>query len=228
MDYQHYKIVAELFRYPDDEFVPRVVKCQELLESLYPESGKTLKSFTQHICTLSQDELEELFTKTFDVQPICYLDLGYVIFGEDYKRGTFLRHMQEEQKMLGNDCSPELPDHLSHVLTMLTMHPDQMFIDELVAQAVVPGVKKMIHEFNTARIELKIKVMKKLHNALIQEEANIGNVYVHAFEALLQVLEKDFAEAIVIYAPEIDEVSTTFLHSRNNSVNQLVNNIKMD
>jgi hypothetical protein len=86
----------------------------------------------------------------------------------------------------------------------------------------------MIHEFNTARIELKIKVMKKLHNALIQEEANIGNVYVHAFEALLQVLEKDFAEAIVIYAPEIDEVSTTFLHSRNNSVNQLVNNIKMD
>jgi nitrate reductase assembly molybdenum cofactor insertion protein NarJ len=228
MNYDHYRILAELFLYPTEDFIQRVDECQEVLNQKYPDSGKTLEPFTQYLRNLSQDELEELFTKTFDVQPICYLDLGYVIFGEDYKRGTFLRHMQEEQKMLGNDCSPELPDHLSHVLTMLTMHTDQMFIDELVAQAIVPGVKKMIHEFNTSRIELKIKVMKKLHNALIQEEANIGNVYVHAFEALLQVLEKDFAEAIVLYAPEIDEVSTTFLHSRNNSVNQLVNNIKMD
>ncbi len=227
MNYQHYKILANLFRYPDADFVPRIVKCQELLNTHYPDAGKILNPFTLYLSALNIEETEELFTKTFDVQPICYLDLGYVIFGEDYKRGTFLRHMQEEQKMLGNDCSPELPDHLSHVLTMITLHDDQLFIDELVAQALVPGVKKMIHEFNTARVELKLKVMRKLHRAIIQEENNIGNVYVHAFEALLNVLELDFANAIAAYTPVVDDVSSTFLN-RENSVHQLVSNIKMD
>ena len=227
MNLQHYKILAELFRYPDAGFVPRVVKCQELLNTDYPEAGKILNPFTLYLSALSIEETEELFTKTFDVQPICYLDLGYVIFGEDYKRGTFLRHMQEEQKMLNNDCSPELPDHLSHVLVLMTLHTDPVFIDELVAQVVVPAVKKMIHEFNTARVELKLKVMRKLYKAIIQEEVNIGNVYVHAFEALLKVLEQDFAAAIAAYAPIEDDMSSAFLN-RENSVNQLVNNIKMD
>jgi len=224
---QHYKILAELFRYPDADFVPRVVKCQELLDRDYPEAGKALLSFTQYINALSIDEREELFTKTFDVQPICYLDLGYVIFGEDYKRGTFLLHMQEEQRNIGNVCEPELPDHLYHVLHLLTMHPDADFVDELVGKIVVPGVKKMIHEFNTARVELKLKVMRKLHNAIIQEDQNIGNVYVHAFEALLLVLQKDFFAAIALHEPRIIEESSSFF-SRQNSVNQLVNNLKMD
>jgi nitrate reductase assembly molybdenum cofactor insertion protein NarJ len=56
----------------------------------------------------TEDEYEELYTKTFDVQPICYLDLGYVIFGEDYKRGAFLLHMQEEQQKVNNDCGTDL------------------------------------------------------------------------------------------------------------------------
>jgi hypothetical protein len=31
-----------------------------------------------------------LFTRSFDVQAVTTLDLGYIVFGEDYKRGELL------------------------------------------------------------------------------------------------------------------------------------------
>lgn len=219
---------AGLFRYPTGGFINTILDCQETLESGYPLAAAQLRPFTDHFLTLSQDKMEELFTKTFDVQPICYLDLGYVIFGEDYKRGTFLLHMQQEQKRIERDCSPELPDHLSEVLYLMTVHPDSDFVSELAAKIMVPGIKKMIQEFDSAKIELKMLVIKKLHKAIIQEELNSGNVYKNALLALLNVLETDFAEAIAYYNPKEENLVNDSFFSKSNSVNQLVNTYKID
>lgn len=223
-----YHLLAELFRYPGPDSAKFAMECQESLDKYYPEAGKLLEPFTKHFISLNEDQREELFTKTFDVQPICYLDLGYVIFGEDYKRGTFLQKMQEEQRLIGRDCSPELPDHLYHVLYLMTAHPNAEFVGELAAKIMVPGVKKMIQEFDTARIELKMKVIKKLHNALIDESMNSGNVFVHAFYALQNVFESDFAEAIEAYNPKEENLVNDSFFNKSNSVNQLVNNYKID
>lgn len=223
-----YTVIAELFRYPESNSPEKVLACQELLESVYPEAAAILEPFTRHFISLDQDRREELFTKTFDVQPICYLDLGYVIFGEDYKRGTFLQNMKEEQRRVGRDCSPELPDHLFHVLCLMTIHPDKNFVDELAAKIMVPGVKKMIQEFDQAKIALKMKVIRKLHHALIEEELNKGNVYELAFSALLYVMEQDFKEAIANYNPKKENLINESFFNKNNSVNQLVNNYKID
>jgi nitrate reductase assembly molybdenum cofactor insertion protein NarJ len=223
-----YLQLAELFRYPESDSPVKALACQELLESEYPEAAAILEPFTKHFISLAEDKREELFTKTFDVQPICYLDLGYVIFGEDYKRGSFLLNMQNEQKRIGRDCSPELPDHLYHVLNLLTIHPDKEFVNELAAKILVPGTKIMIKEFDAAKLELKMKVIKKLHNAIIDEDLNAGNVYKYAFQALLYVLEQDFKEAIALYNPQEENLVNEAFFSKNNSVNQLVNNYKID
>ena len=228
IDNNQYQALAELFKYPDSDFNNKVLECQNVLNTHYPEQAKILQVFTDYVLPLDQDKKEELFTKTFDVQPICYLDLGYVIFGEDYKRGSFLLHMQQEQSRINHDCSPELPDHLSHVLYLMTVHPDKEFVNELVAKILVPGVKKMIQEFDIAKIELKMKVIKRLHNALIAEELNNGNVYNNAFIALLNVLEADFSDAISKYNPKEENLVSDSFFNKSNSVNQLVNNYKID
>ena len=62
---------------------------------------------------------QEYYISTFDVQAICFLDIGYVLFGEDYKRGIFLVNIKKEQIKAGNDCGSELPDHLPNILTLL-------------------------------------------------------------------------------------------------------------
>ena len=46
---------------------------------------------------------EEIYTRTFDVQAITTLDVGYVLFGDDYKRGELLVNLNNEHTKAGND-----------------------------------------------------------------------------------------------------------------------------
>lgn len=231
--YHHYLIFADLFRYPDELFPELVGRCIAMLREKYPDVVHEMEVFQEYVNTHTRDEREELFTKTFDVQPICYLDLGYVIWGEDYKRGAFLLHMQQEQEAAGNDCGTELPDNISNMLTLFTKTENQVLLDELAVKILIPGVKKMIAEFEQAKVDLKIKVLRKLHNAIIQEELNSGNVYRRVFETLLHILKKDFEHV------HFQEAEDTIInkqhhqsffgkHSVNIEVNNIVNNYKLD
>lgn len=228
-----YLLFADLFRYPGEQFPQLVKACRTALESDHPEAAEEMRVFEDYISSLTRDGVEELYTKTFDVQPICYLDLGYVIFGEDYKRGAFLLHMKEEQRLAGNDCGTDLPDHLSNILVWITRTHNRALINELIAKILIPGVEKMISEFVNARVDLKLKVLRKLHRAIIQEELNHGNVYRNALAALLLVLKKDLGTEVVetVAAPGFDQVhhQTFFGKSHLNAeINNVVNNYKLD
>lgn len=230
---EHYILLSELHKYPDEGYKAKVQACQLMLEQKYPDAAAEMKPFTEYISNCTLDQQQELFTKTFDVQPICYLDLGYVIFGEDYKRGTFLVNMQKEQSLIGNDCGTELSDHIGNILTFMAKSDNTDFKTELVYRIVIPALEKMIAEFESARVALKLKVLKKLHRAIIQEELNQGNVYKNSFAALKMVIEKDF-ENLELPAVE-DAIKDPTYHrtffkrnSVNQEVNQIFNNYKLD
>ncbi len=191
---EHYTLMSTLFKYPTEGFMKDVKENLTFLKSNYPEAANALQVFSEYMAHCTLDEQQELFTKTFDVQPICYLDLGYVMFGEDYKRGAFLLNMQTEQLKIGNNCGTDLPDNLCNVLTLMTISTDKDFVADLTWRITIPCVKKMIAEFAMARVDMKMKVLRKMHRAIIQEELNHGNVYKNCFAALLEVLIKDFGE----------------------------------
>jgi nitrate reductase assembly molybdenum cofactor insertion protein NarJ len=241
--YRHYAILADMFRYPEENFLLVLDNCMELLHIDYPEAATELQPFFDYTKSRTIIEWEELYTKTFDVQPICYLDLGYVMFGEDYKRGAFLVQMQVEQRKANNDCGADLADNLCNALTLLHKTDEQDFIDELAVKILKPAVKKMIQEFSQARVELKNQALKKLHKAIIQEELNVGNVYQNMFSALLNVLEKDFTHK---YEAVPENITANIQHhqcffakscfggaapkemTNNAELNTLINNYKMD
>ena len=231
--YNHYIDFADLLRYPGKDYLEKVNKCYAMLQDKYPEVAVELKPFVDFMRTCPEDRMEELFTRTFDVQPICYLDLGYVIFGEDYKRGAFLLHMQAEQLLAENDCGTDLSDNICNILTLYTKTNNQELLNELAVKIMIPGVEKMIGEFKQARVDLKMKILKKLHRAIIQEELNHGNVYRNVLSALMLVFQKDFAN--VSYKEVLDPVVDIQHHksffgkqSVNIEVNKLVSNNKLD
>jgi nitrate reductase assembly molybdenum cofactor insertion protein NarJ len=230
---EHYLLFANLLKYPGEDQPDHTAACQVMLEKNYPGAAAVMQPFTDYIRAHSLDERQELFTKTFDVQPICYLDLGYVIFGEDYKRGAFLLHMQEEQLKAENDCGTDLPDNICNMLTLFNKTDNLQLIDELAVKILIPGVQKMIGEFAQARIDLKVNVLKKMHRAIIQEDLNRRNVYKHVLEALFLVLKQDFGHVSFERSgtPDIDiQHHKSFFgkHSVNIEVNTLVNNYKLD
>ena len=228
--YSHYQILADLFRYPGEKFPEQLDACEHVLAESYPLAAAELQPFIAYMKKANEDQREELYTKTFDVQPICYLDLGYVIFGEDYKRGAFLLHMQGEQQAIENDCGSDLPDNLCNMLVLFSMSKDQALLNDLAVNIMIPGLVKMIGEFESGRIELKQKVLRKLHSALIAEELNTGNVYRNAISALLMVFNSDFADIPTIQSKEESYygVSGTDSFFRKRGAAEIENNFKLD
>lgn len=207
---EHYSLFAHLFRYPEVDFMLHLIEIQDFLDETYPEAGNELRPFFKYMSNCPLDNKQELFTKTFDVQPICYLDLGYVMFGEDYKRGAFLLNMKGEQQKIDNDCGTDLPDNICNVLDLMTISKDDIFLKDLIHNIFIPCVNMMIGEFNSARVDLKMKVLRKMHRAIIQEELNHGNVYKNCLTALLHVLIEDFGEKEI--HPEDENVLTSAHH----------------
>lgn len=190
--YNHYSILAAIFRYPDNGYKEHVVECMSLLNEHNPSAAKEMLRFAEFVKNEPLYKIEEVFNKTFHIQAICYLDLGYVLFGEDYKRGEFLVKMKNEQRLVNNDCGDELSDNLTNVLTLMTLIDDQEFLNEFSVRILIPAIEKMLSEFEASRMALKEKILKKKHKVLIQEGLPNKNIYQHALQALLMVVQKDF------------------------------------
>jgi nitrate reductase assembly molybdenum cofactor insertion protein NarJ len=205
-DKTQYHLFSELFRYPVTGYQNRVNQCMSLLQTEYPDAANEMQRFVDYINSESLENIEEIFGKTFHIQAICYLDIGYVIFGEDYKRGEFLVHMKQEQQKAKNDCGEELADNLANVLELMTKTEDLDFLEELAVKVLIPALNNMLKEFDLARMELKNKILKKKHRVLIQQDIPYGNIYFNALKALLLVLEKDFQDVKF----EVDEIVTAF------------------
>jgi len=176
--FNHYKIIADVFRYPDKDLKNWMSDFLNLTEEQFPEQ---LEKVSQAINAFNQMTIlqqQEYYLKTFDVKAICYLDIGYVLFGEDYKRAQLLVNLQSEHKTAGIDCGSELGDHLPNVLELLSKTTDQAFAEELGYIITTPAVRFMVTKFN-----------------------NINNYYKDLLEVLLIFLQSDFkGEQLAEYA----------------------------
>lgn len=188
----HYNKLANLFSYPDESYIKKVKECGEMLKEKYPVAYVELLPFIEFVKTKNTYEIEEVFGKTFHIQAICFLDLGYVLFAEDYKRGEFLVRMKEEQRKADNDCGSELADNLPNVLTLMAIMENKEFLNEFAIRVVKPALEKMLAEFDQARMELKDKVRKKKQKVIIMEGMQNKSIYRYAIQALLYVVQEDF------------------------------------
>jgi len=131
--------VAALFTYPRTDYANAAKNAVACSGSAAP----ALLEFAQEIRRMSLSGLQELYTTTFDLSPVCALDLGWHLFGEDYKRGLFLARMRRELLLHGIPETVELPDHLSYALLLLArMGPTQA--EEFAAVIVGPAVERML------------------------------------------------------------------------------------
>lgn len=188
----HYYHLANLFRYPDESYKTNTVRCAQVLRADYPETFAVALPFFQFVDAHELPRVEEVFAKTFHIQAICFLDIGYVLFAEDYKRGEFLVKMKDEQRRAGNDCGYELADNLPNVLTLMAKMEDQAFLAEFAVRVMQPALRMMLAEFDQARMELKDKVRRKKQKVILMEDMDNKNSYQHAIQALLSVVTEDF------------------------------------
>jgi len=158
-----YTHIAQLFTYPNNDFCSVTSLLMTEFQQYGDQAVEEFVPVALHFTSNPISELQEYYIRTFDVNAACYLDIGYVLFGEESKRGQFLLNMKSEQLKAGNNCGTEFADHLPNVLNLLPKLTDLMFREELVVSMLLPALKHMLENFrteeNSYRGLLKLLVM---------------------------------------------------------------------
>ena len=188
----HYNGLADLFSYPDAGFAQKVQKVQAFLDEACGEAAENLREFTNFVSQASLLELEEVYTRSFDVQAVTTLDIGYVMWGDDYKRGELLVKLNGEHKEAGVDCGNELPDHLPNVLRLLDAMQKPELRDELVRMIVAPALRRIIGEFDSDRVKKKNMTYVTQYKTLIDRSERYAEIYEKPLRALYTLLKRDF------------------------------------
>jgi nitrate reductase delta subunit len=137
-----YGRLAVLFSYPADGYGLNAADALGASDSVSVEAAAVFREFRAGIAGLSTEELQELFTRTFDLNPMCTLEIGWQLYGEDYQRGEFLVKMRQQLREYDLAESGELPDHLSHAL-MLLGKLDAEDAAEFASCYLLPALDKM-------------------------------------------------------------------------------------
>jgi len=138
--------VAGLLRYPTEGFESRFDKALAAVEAVDLEFAESFAPLARRVGELTSTEMEELYTRTFDINPLCTLEIGWQLYGEDYNRGALLVRMRSMMRSVGVVETTELPDHLVHVLPVLG-RVDEDMARELAGGFVLPALRKMLDAF---------------------------------------------------------------------------------
>jgi nitrate reductase delta subunit len=104
-------VMAALLHYPTPGF-------RALVDYAAAESDD-VQAFRDETAGVTTDGLQELYTTTFDLNPMATLEVGWHVWGEQYERGRFLAELRELEARHGIDSVSELPDHLTVLLPLL-------------------------------------------------------------------------------------------------------------
>lgn len=146
-DAKTYELLADALSYPGEFYGEILRSTSEQLKGSSPEIEAAFDRFARELGTKTLEELEEIYTGTFDIQALCYLEIGYVLFGEDYKRGAFLVELNRLHREHSHSTEGELADYLPAVLRLLTKMKDAGERRALMDEAVLPALDKMLGYF---------------------------------------------------------------------------------
>jgi len=137
-----YDSLGGLLQYPQPGFHEFLQVCRQEMQLAESVGCDKLQKFVDAVAGKDIEELEELFTRTFDINTKCALEVGWQLYAENYERGAFIVEMRQTLRRLDIAETSELPDHLSQVLRAL----GRMDTEEAGAFArgyVIPAMDKM-------------------------------------------------------------------------------------
>ncbi|MCU0543957.1 MAG: molecular chaperone TorD family protein [Oscillatoriaceae cyanobacterium Prado104] len=146
---QTYQLFAALFTYPSPQLPAQISECHRQLQADHPEAAELINQFQAFANSTSISHLEEIYTSTFDINPVCFPYPGFHLFGENFNRADFLVKLQQRYQEHGFIApANELADHLSVILQFLsTLNSDAVLAQELIEDCLLPALKKMNEGF---------------------------------------------------------------------------------
>lgn len=138
------ELFADILDYPAPGLAEKATECEALLRARAPAAASLLVGFRRFAEATPLGHAEEIYSGFFDLNPVCHPYVGYQIFGENYKRSSFLlelkQHYDAEAFQPGTS---DMADRLSIVLRFLARSHRGSGTDDLVREGLLPALERM-------------------------------------------------------------------------------------
>ncbi|HSQ19014.1 MAG TPA: nitrate reductase molybdenum cofactor assembly chaperone, partial [Blastocatellia bacterium] len=187
--------LADLLDYPVADWQARCDECKELLTAESESFMSQFSLFASETERLSLSDLQELYTRTFDLSPVCALDIGYHLFGENYKRGVFLANLRKTEAPFDLGQEHQLPDYLPVLLRLLTKLDDEELRSALIVDCMIPALEKMLKTLSEGEnpyrhlIEL-VRLVLQSDPGVALQESHVRRVRARASLPVFQPAER--------------------------------------
>jgi nitrate reductase delta subunit len=137
-------LFADILDYPAPGLASKAAECAALIGAAQPEAAAMLDCFRGFAEETPLGKMQEFYSGFFDLNSICHPYVGYQLFGENYKRSTFLVGLKKAYREEGfvADAS-EIPDRLSIVLRFAAHSKVAEDVDELLGRGLLPALDRM-------------------------------------------------------------------------------------
>lgn len=143
--------LAELFAYPQEGYFAKIEQCERLLAADCPRAASYIRQFRTEAEGHSVEELEELYTRTFDIAPLCVPYVTSYIWGdESFERGKLMSALAEAYARLGFDAQGELPDHIGVLLRFMS-RLDEGETGDLIEYCLRAPLDEMVGRLESAQ-----------------------------------------------------------------------------
>lgn len=169
-----YSLLAALIEYPGEDYKLKVDECIKTLESSqrYAEAIEEMRHFQQELAEVSLDDIQGIFSYTFELTSDFTLDMGYHLY-DGFKRTNKLATIKGMYRAQGfpiDELSKgELPDHLPIILKFIAFSKDEELKKDFLESFVVLAMEKLQKNF----------------------ERNKINIYFHLVNAIYKIIERD-------------------------------------
>ncbi len=138
-----YELFADILGYPTSGVRAETERVISLLAPISEDALGSMEKFLSIAEEMPLSRLEEVYTRTFDLQAVCVPYVGCHLFGEDPIRGMFMVKLKELYRSHDFRTGNELPDHVCLMLRFLSICRDAEDKQEMIDYCLIPSLRKM-------------------------------------------------------------------------------------
>lgn len=165
--------LGRLLEYPGEGFQECLEDALRYARETGPRVAACIEAFWADAARLSAENARELYTRSFDLAPVCVPYVSVHIFGaESLKRAELMTGLKAAYERTGCDCGTELPDHIALVLQFGPCLEPEEWAD-LSTLVLAPAVEKMSAALQDANSPWR-HVMRAVQQALAAGDTTHG------------------------------------------------------
>lgn len=146
---QVFNLLARLLDYPDENLLELIKKVSYLISVSQPVPDELLENwqrFASHAVAVKYTGMQEVYTATFDLNPVCSLYISIGLFGEEnFNRSLFMARMVDAFNIYQFPLHPgELPDSLPVLLKFMPFITDHERRESFIRDCILAPAQECI------------------------------------------------------------------------------------